>query len=180
MAEKTDKETWQNSGAGQVWINLFDPVNNGKLKHTPVRSGGKILLTTEERQLNQDRASSGDLDVFMNGTLIPVRLVDTADDYEEIASNPNLLSEDDMREIFKLKAPTFKKRLSEITNSIAVSRMLEMAKEEESDLNVSMAQFKAIESRLAELRNGPEVIEVETSTMGGPPAPKKISIDFEV
>lgn len=28
MAEKTDKETWKNAGAGEVWINVIDP-------HTP-------------------------------------------------------------------------------------------------------------------------------------------------
>jgi hypothetical protein len=167
---KTDKETWTNAGAGEVWIQTIDPHTN-KLKHTPVRSGAKVLITTEERQINQDRAASPDKDLFMNGTLTPVRLVDTAEDYQEIANNPNLLSEDDMRDIFKLKGAAFKNRLGTITNAIALSRMNEMAKEEESGLNVTMAQYKAIEARLAEVRGNVDVVEVTQTAVA--PAPMK-------
>lgn len=175
-----DKETWKNAGRGSVWLNVFDPAKPGALKHQQVRGGGTIVITTQERQVNQDRAANRDLDMFTNGTLTPVRLVDSAEDYEEIASNPNLLSEDDMRDLFKLKTPSFKKRIGEITNSIAMARMLEMAKEEESELNISMAQYKAVETRLAELRGGPEVVEIEINQTSTPPAPKKMSIDFDV
>lgn len=182
MAEKTDKETWKNAGAGEVWINVIDP-HTQRLKHTPVRSGAKVLITTEERQINQDRAASKEKDFFSNGTLTPVRLVDTAEDYAEIASNPNLLSEDDMRAVFKLTPAKFKARLAEITNTIAVNRMLEMAREsgdeEEPSLKVNMNQLKVLESRLTELRGGNEVTEVTHTQTGGPPAPQKAQIDFD-
>jgi hypothetical protein len=177
---KTTKETWKNAGAGEVWINVIDP-HTQRLKHVPVRSGNKIMITTEERQINQDRAASSDKDFFTNGTLTPVRLVDTAEDYAEIASNPNLLSEEDMRDMFKLKAAQFKARLADITNAIAISRMAEMAKAEESGLNVTMAQFKALEQRLAELRGGVDVTEVTQTSVApaGIPAPQKTDIDFD-
>lgn len=175
---KTTKETWKNAGAGEIWISVIDP-HTQRLKHVPVRSGGKIMITTEERQINQDRAADVKNDFFTNGCLTPVRLVDTADDYAEIASNPNLLSEDDMRDMFKLKAADFKARLAEITNSIALARMTEMAKAEESGLNVTMSQFKALEKRLGELRGGLDVTEVTQTSVAasGIPAPQKADIN---
>jgi hypothetical protein len=100
------------------------------------------------------------MDIFSNGRLAPMRLVDSADDYEEIASNPNHLTETDMLDILKSKGKTFSQRLDDITNVIALERMHELASDE--SLNVSMAQFRALESRLAEIRGDvASVSEVE-------------------
>ena len=155
------KETWENIGKGDVFVLTFD--HTGRLKSVPVRSGGKVTMSIEERQLNQERAFSSDVDMFSNGRLSPIRLVDTADDYEKIANNPNHISESDMNDILKLKGKAFSERINEITNAVALERMFELASDETA--NVSMTQFRSLEKRLAEVRGDvAEVAEVETVT----------------
>lgn len=178
MSNVDDKETWKNAGAGEIWIKVLDPITQ-RMQHTPVRSGAKVAISTRDRQFNQDLAASPDKDFFSNGTLTPVRLVDTAEDYQEISSNPNLLSEDDMVEILKIRAiGKFRERIADITNLIALNRMIEMAESEE--VNVTMAHSKALNARLQDLRGDvPEVVEVTQSVApSGPSAPAKMNIDF--
>jgi hypothetical protein len=75
-----------------VVINRLD--HRGELtKHDIVDPGKKFNLTTEERRMNQELAARADMDVFSNGQLQPVRILDDVDDAREIASNPNLMSE---------------------------------------------------------------------------------------
>jgi hypothetical protein len=156
--DNEDQETWSNIGKGDVFVLTFD--HSGRLKSVPVRSGQRITMTVRERQLNQERAYSSEVDMFSNGRLAPIRLVDSADDYEEIASNPNHLSEGDMTDVLKLKGKAFTDRLDEITNVIALERMHELASDEKA--NVSMAQFRTLEKRLSEVRGDvAEVAEVE-------------------
>lgn len=156
--ESEDQETWTNIGKGDVFVLTFD--HSGRLKSVPVRAGQRITMTVRERQLNQERAYTQDVDMFSNGRLAPVRLVDTADDYEEIASNPNHLSEDDMLDVLKLKGKAFTDRLNDITNVIALERMHELASDEKA--SVSMTQFRALEKHLSEIRGDvAEVAEVE-------------------
>lgn len=158
MAE--DVETWRNARKGLIYVATFDPLTKRR-QSVAVRPDRTVSLTTQERQLNQDMCTSHDLDPFSNGSLVPVELVETAEDYEQITSNPNILDESDMEEILKLKTPSLKKRLGEITNTVAVERLLELATSEDNEANLTMAALKAIEDRLAELRpgNSPVVIE---------------------
>lgn len=154
-----DKETWTNMGRGSVYILTFD--HTGKLRSTPVRPGAKVTVSTEERQINQERAFTADVDSFKNGTFVPVILADSVEDFHEIASNPNHLSEDDMRDMFKLKAADFKKKLVDITNVIAIERMHEMAESETAGTSVSMAQFRALEGKLKELNSDKlDIVEI--------------------
>lgn len=164
MSDVTAKETWTNPGGGLVYILTYDPA--GKLRSTPVRAGKQVTLSIEERKINQDRAASENSDIFTNGSLIPVRLVETADDYAEIASNPNLIDEDDMRSLFKLKGAAFKEKLAKISNESALDRILQIAEQadsDDSDIKVTMVQFKAIEKRINEVRGGTGYTEVTQS-----------------
>lgn len=86
-------------------------------------------------------------DVFTNGMLIPVRLIDPEDE-AEFAANPNLMTEDDMRSLVKGHAGTFAKRLKEVTNVLLVKRWIEIAK----DSDASFKRIEALEGRLNQLR----------------------------
>lgn len=154
-----EKETWTSTRAGDLYLETIDA--QGNLKTTVVRSGGKITLTPMERQINQERAYSDDVDFFKNGALVPVRLLESAEDYAEIANNPNHIDEKDMLDILKLNTNALKKRLSEVTNDQAVERMLELARDEDNDLDITMAKFRAIENRLTELRPDEREIVVD-------------------
>jgi hypothetical protein len=128
MSELDTKETWENARAGDVWLLVFD--HTGKVESKPVRGGRKVTITTKERKLNQDRAYDIGSDVFSNGALVPVggaQAFDGIEDYQEIASNPNLMSKDDLVDMLKMKAPALKKKLTEITNVTTVNRLYELA-----------------------------------------------------
>lgn len=101
--------------------------------------------------LNSDRAANEKLDMFRNGVLNPVRLIDGADDpvYQEIASNPNLMGESDLRDMFNLHWKTFEKKLADISNPITLKRLLAIA--EEDGVKVTVNQHKAVQARIEEV-----------------------------
>lgn len=143
-----EKETWENPTKSNVWIKTYDPQHN--LRNEMIRPSGKISLTIEERLINQDLAYSSKADIFKNGTLVPIRLIDTAEDYAEHAENPNNLSESDMKELFKLPAAKFKARLSGIENPIALERIVELS--ESDTVSATLSQVKAAKARLEEVK----------------------------
>ena len=142
-----EKETWSNATRSTIWILTYDPRN--QLRSERVRPDGKVSVTVEERHINSDRATSEEVDVFKNGSLIPVRLIDSAEDYAEHANNPNNMSEQDMRDLFKLSAAKFKTRLGEIVNPAALDRIVAIS--EEDDTKATLAQVKAAAARLEEV-----------------------------
>jgi len=142
-----EKETWENPTRSNIWIKTFDPQH--QLRSERIRPGGKVAVSTEERLINQDLAWSSSADVFKNGTLVPIRLVDSAEDYAEHANNPNNLSESDMVALFKLSAAKFKERIAGIENVAALDRIAQLA--ESDDVNATMAQVKAAQARLEDV-----------------------------
>jgi hypothetical protein len=163
MAE-IKKETWKNATNGNVGITKFDV--KGNEVGTVVRPGKTVTLTVDERRLNQDYARSTASDLFSNGTLSPIRLIDDPEivdsaEYKAIEDNPNFISETEMAELFNVKRiDHFKKRLEGIENVTVLSRIRQMA----SAQDAKVSQIDAIEARLAELR--PNNV-VEVTTVGG-------------
>lgn len=141
----SEVETWKNASASRVVIKKFS--YDGKLKDEIVRGHGVVTVSAQERKINAEMAADASQDVFSNGALLPVQLVETADDLEQIQENPNLLSETDMGELLDGHHKTLESRLGEISSKATVSRLLEIAQERD----ITTGKLKAIESRLAEL-----------------------------
>jgi hypothetical protein len=149
-------ETWQNASAGVVVVRKFD--HRGELdKEEIVRGGQMVHLTEEERRMNQDLAASSAQDFFSSGVMRPVRILSDADDAAEIASNANLMSEDDMRKVVKGHPQSFAQKLGEISNPVTLHRLLQIAKEED----VANSRVEAVQKRLMGV--GPSVTEVMTT-----------------
>lgn len=141
------KETWMNAAKGRAGVLKYD--RSGNLRQELVRSGGKIDLTTDERLVNQERAANESLDIFKNGMLVPVKLLDTAEDSKDIAENPNLKSETELLAMFKLQWKKFEVEVGNITNTAAIERMIDVAEREEVDATVR--QVSVLRARLVEL-----------------------------
>lgn len=156
-------ETWQNASRGIVWVRKQDRFGN--MKDEVIRPGMKFTIGPDDRVFNQDMAASQDLDVFKNGRLVPVRLIDSSEDAKEIAANPNLISEADMRELFSSHHKTFESRVNSITNVVALERMLSIA--EEDDTDASVKQVSLLKERVAKL-NPSSVVERSSSATGVP------------
>ena len=74
MSEVVKKETWKNATLGSIGILKLDV--RGIEQGTVVRAGKTVSLTVDERRLNQDHAASKAKDLFSNGALTPIRLID--------------------------------------------------------------------------------------------------------
>lgn len=143
MPEETER--WENATKGRVVIRKFDA--RGNLGHEMVNAGRSINLTPQERKTNQEMAATEELDVFSNGTMQPLRLLEGTEEAKEIASNPNHLSDSDVKVLVKGHHKTLEKRLVDISNPSALQRMLEVARVE--DCSVSTVQ--KIQDRLMEV-----------------------------
>lgn len=145
MAEQTF-ETWKNVTKGRVYI-LRQNRLTGLTKHELVNSGRSFQISPDERRLNQENAANNDLDVFANGILCPVKLLDDAEDAKEIASNPNLLSDTDIKDLFSAHYKTFEKKVAEIRNPATLDRLREVGKAEDA----AISRMALIEARIDEL-----------------------------
>lgn len=162
-------ETWKNPTEGRVWINRLD--RHGELEKVELIGSQKTFhISPTERRLNQEMAAQTNLDVFSNGTLTPLRLIDGTADAEAFATNPNLMTEADMRDLFKpgrseeAKAAmneAFAERLASIQNVAALDRLLTMARAEDAPLS----RVEAIQTRLAEVQQ-PGIFADATASSG--------------
>lgn len=166
MSKKPELETWKNPTAGKIWISRLD--ENGRLRDTEIYGPGRTFhITREERVWNQEQAYSPEADMFGNGTLIPVHIID-AEDARELASNPNLMSETEMGALLsrETKVEAFVERLEQVTNPTTLQRLVEKAREED----VPVSRLEAIQRRLGEVTMSvPETNLINSSVSAPPP-----------
>lgn len=158
MADK--KETWKNATKGRVAVLKVNRL--GQLEHEIIRGGGTLVISTDERLINQDRSANDDLNVFKNGTMVPVRLIEDSEDAAEILSNPNLKSEDELSAMFKLQWKKFEVAVGEISNATTLHRLKELA----SEVDATIKQVNVIESRLSEVDPSYNVVDVTLAGYG--------------
>lgn len=147
---QSEVEMWENPGRSRVVVTKLDA--RGQRRAEMVNGGRKFHITPLERRMNQELAFDEKLDVFKNGTLRPVRLIEGNEDTPIIAANPNHMSDSDMVELLKGHAKTFAKRLTEIENAGTIERLLELAESPEVDASTSRVQL--VRDRLVELTPG--------------------------
>ncbi len=143
-----DLETWQSQARGRIVVKKRGEY--GVEVEEMVTGGRKLIISTADRRMNQERAASTDLDVFSNGMLTPLRMGSSAGEFEQ---NANHLTEDDMVALVKSHHKTFAKRLEEISNPVVVGRLLEIAKAQ--DVNVS--RIDSLKARADELDPNPTI-----------------------
>lgn len=156
-------ETWENRGNGNIWVWKADRF--GTMKDELVKAGGKFTITTDERLHNQERAANVDQDIFRNGTLGPVKLIKGSEDEKELASNPNLIAESEMAELFSLHHTKFDERLASITNETVLRRLQGLAEDEET--GATLRQVRKIEERIVDLSNVARPEDTTGARVGG-------------
>lgn len=144
-AQLEDVESWENVTAARHVLKRFS--SKGDLMDEMVGSNKTFHITTRERHLNSERAANDDLDPFTNGAFAPVRLLDSTDDAEEIAANPNLMGEAEMKELIKGNVKSLEKRIKDVRNPVVIERLLAVANENDS----TVGRIAIINARLTEL-----------------------------
>ena len=159
------KETWKNASKGKRHVLKYDP--KGNLTHEIVKPGGNVQLTTEEREINTDKAANDKLCIFKNGSMVPVILLDD-NDLAEWSNSPNHMSDSDLKALFELQWKAFDQKIEEISNEYALARLLELAETED----VTVRQHKKIKERMQDISDVPvfeadrTVVEPERGHMG--------------
>jgi len=143
-SEEPELEIWKSNADGKIVLQRFSV--QGGVIHQTIHGHGKVQLTSRERRMNEESAYDDSQNVFKNGMLSPIQIVD-AETQQAISENPNLLTEEDMRALVKKSPKIFADKLSEITNIILVNKILEIAKEED----VSIKRVEVIQARVEEL-----------------------------
>lgn len=141
--DKTFVEEWEHISPQQWGITRLDARGDER----PEVIGGRrtFRITSEERILTQDRIRDEGLDPFMNGSFRPITVPDSI----TIATNPNALSDDEIKEILDTSSDiAWEENLKVIDSVATIRRMLEVA--EETDL--SLRRYRRLETRLVEVR----------------------------
>lgn len=140
-------ETWKNESKGTVVIKRVG--RTGELVDEIVTGGKTIHLTPSERRLNQESFAEEEYDCFKNGTLSPVKLIETAEDAAQFIGNPNHLGESEMSEFFKDRraVKALEERVAQISNPIALEKLVEVAIAEDA----SVRQLEIVKARLEEV-----------------------------
>lgn len=166
MAE--DLETWQNATKATIVIKKHNL--RGELADEVIGPERVVHLAPGDRRINQELAANEDLDVFHNGLLTPVRLIETEEDAKELASNPNAMSEGDMEELFKVHHKTFETKVAGIRNEGTLRRLLEVAKK----VDARTTQVEKIQARIAEV--SPQTYtEIEHAGSGAAPGLRPVT-----
>jgi hypothetical protein len=142
-------ETWKNVTRGRVVLWRLGAL--GQKRSEMIGADKLFHITPRERRMNQEAAANEDLDVFLNGTLQPVRLIETSDDFKQLTANPNLLGDDEqVSRLFRAGPDVFAARLAEIKNPSALERLLQLANQDETGATV--AQLRMIQARLDQVQ----------------------------
>jgi hypothetical protein len=147
--QKAQNEVWMNPGLGTVFVMKMD--HRGELtRYEQVNSGRRFNITSEERRLNMEKAANESLNVFRNGTLQPVRLIAEDEESRELASNPNAMSESDMKDLVSAHFKTFEHKVGQINNTATLERLLVVA----HDQDATIKRVERIEQRITETQTG--------------------------
>jgi len=161
--DDNDLEVWKNVTESLVILKRVGAY--GVQNHETIQAGRSFGIKPEERRLNQHEAANPDLDVFANGILRPIKLIDEDPDSFALWDNPNNFSDEEARGYLQFKGEFFLEVLEKITNATAVQRLRNVALDPRVDGTVS--QMSMIDARIAELT---------TRTPVRPPSPEDLTI----
>lgn len=136
-------EQWKNTTAGMVYVTRIG--DYGKKQTELIGTGRVFAITPQERRLNQNGYASPEQDMFQNGTLAAVSLIDGEPDTPKLRDNPNMVDEKEIPRMFKLRGEHFADRIELISNPATISRLLELARDPR--LNATVQQFEQLRRR---------------------------------
>lgn len=134
-------ETWETTVETNIYLRKTDQRGREIPLSVGGRVGAKLVISTEDRVLNQDLVADAQWDPFTNGMLMPVRVS------EEGLRNSNMLTRDDLVGLLAKSGASFKKAVSQIDSVVTLQRLHALAK----DLDAKPSQMAVIEAALPPL-----------------------------
>ena len=136
-------EEWENIATPQHTIIRFDV--RGDLVHELISTRRHFHITSAERKITQDKILLDKNDPFLNGSFRPVVVPDSVN----IESNPNALSDDEIKSILISSAAAWEGWLEVIDSADTLTRMMDLA---DSVEGVSLKRYKTLGTRLRDVR----------------------------
>lgn len=159
-------ELWKSTVPGIVAVNRLGEY--GRTRVEMIKGHRSVTITPQERRMNQNACAIPELDVFTNGTLQPVTLIDGEPDTAALRRNPNVVDDQDIERIFRLKGEAFAERIGLITNASTLGRLADLAREPR--LNATIQQYEQIKARQRAVTK--DVVEEVGPTMEATPERK--------
>lgn len=135
-------ETWESVADCQYAVIKFDA--RGDERPEVVQPGRRVMLTTEERVVTQDRVLEAKNDPFLNGSFRPVRVPETID----MKTNPNALSQEEILSVLRSSPFAWGEYMKTIDSPQTLRRMLELSEQAE----VSLARYREVEAKLRQVK----------------------------
>lgn len=152
-------ERWHNNRKGRVVLIRLGEY--GRKTEELIPPGKDFLITPAERRANQVAAATPAQDMFTNGALSPLQLIEGEPDTLKLLANPNTITVEDIHEIFRNKGTGFLDKIAEITSVNTIDRLLEAAQEPAN--RVLVEQFQALQVRRANLVAADARVEISSS-----------------
>lgn len=159
-------ETWENISSAQNWILRLDA--RGDERPELIFGRRNFLITTKERKIMQDKVVVETLDPFRNGAFRPVVVPDSVN----VQTNPNALSDDEIRSIFVSSDLAWGEWMETIDSSTTFQRMMTLADESE----ISHKRYRELEKRYREVKPTTQIVQKDRDSyeaMTGESAPKR-------
>lgn len=123
MAPK-ELEVWKNVAKGMRWYTRFNA--QGLESDHRVMGGRTFTLTPFERQINQEKAATPELDHFRNGTFVLVRASEGTNQDEILSPSSKSASElEEMVQRVLAEPEEIDLILKELTSPVSIDRLLE-------------------------------------------------------
>jgi hypothetical protein len=158
--DTSDIEQWKSTTKSMVSVRLIERLD-WQAPEVVWHPGQVSEISTRNRQLIQARVQSPKDDPFTNGLLALVTGPDEV--VEELGQNPNALTEEDMRGLFRLNDRTIKARLAKIDGLGTLSALLSNGEE----LGARASSLRLVEERLAELSPEAELVATPEDPLFG-------------
>lgn len=143
-ADRVFVEEWENISAQAHTIIKLD--YRGDFAHEMIQGANKhFRLTTAERLITQEKILLKSDDPFRNGAFRPVIVPDSV----SVDSNPNALSDDEIKSILVSSALAWENWMEAIDAPATLARMIDLANQVDG---VTLSRFKEIERRLVDVR----------------------------
>lgn len=175
-------ETWRSQIAGRQGVIRINP--DGTQRTELIRGRREFSLSPTERKVTESQCASDTLNPFRNGQFVPVRLVETDEDFAALSTAQGL-TDADIDELIDGNFQKAKKVLEGITSVHTLRRILDVANEKDA----STKRLQLFRDRLAELGEPvvgsnagpgqPDVTDIGTGDGvhipgGGIPSPQKV------
>ena len=129
------QEVWETTTDGVVWIPTVDARNRERLVRVGESAGSRLLISTLDREVAQDRVRPDGTDPFRNGML---RRVDVDQNLDENTRSEHALSTDQLTAIFGRSGTAFRSAVDKLSE-FNVRRLNDLA--EPMDASASQTTY---------------------------------------